>query len=193
MLLLKHVFDKWEENKKVSRLRVYAVFSYMLATLSSIVFVNIHLDLVLSLIGALSLLMLGEAVMLGVSLVVYVPLASILYALSVIGGGGLVDLKLIHYYIYGYNTSLAFILVFMGIGLANLARMLDRFGLGLTIRLAYSMMRELDSVTSFKEARGLESGRSIEGVIALVLDSLKIMLRRLVDVETALKARGFDE
>ncbi|WP_440059106.1 hypothetical protein ACSU1N_04800 [Thermogladius sp. 4427co] len=190
MSLIKVIFENWSKPSSDNIVLFLLKIVFMLITIAIGFFKDLRLDLANNVINITLFLTTRQFYLLGIALAIYTPAGGLIYLVSYLTRG--FNTFILHNYIYGLNTFLSMLFLLATTSPATMSRVMDKIGIGLSVRLVNNILRELESSLDFKKARGLELKWSIRGNIIVLFDAVKILVRRSREIEVALKSRGLD-
>jgi hypothetical protein len=185
------ILSHWERARASRSRRWFLVKTlYFIATIVVGLMNNLALDATNIVLSGSLLAFSGCLDLLAYSLLIFLPAGGLLYALAYLTYG--FKQTILHNYLYGFNTFLAVEYLVATTSPDLLAGYLDRVGLGLVVRLVNNVFWELEGALDSKRARGVELKWSVKGQAMALIDAVKIMAKRLNELDTALKARGLE-
>lgn len=191
MSIARLILSHWERAQAGRSRRWFLVKTlYFVATIVVGLMNNLVLDSANIVLSGSLLALSGCLDLLGYSLIIFLPAGGVLYTLAYLTYG--FKQAMLHNYLYGFNTFLAVEYLAATTSPDLLASYLDRVGLGLVVRLVNNVLWELEGALDSKRARGVELEWSVKGQAMALIDAVKIMAKRLNELDTALKARGLE-
>ncbi len=145
---------------------------------------------VLAVLGVVFLGVVRAFRLIGYTVMIYLPPTLLILGVDYLTGT--LTWQVIDILVYGYTSFINIVFVYATTPIQQFYDNLGRNPLTMALLMLHNIVAELNEAIMSKRARGWEPGWSLYRHFQIVFDALRIMITRIDEITTALRARGID-